>query len=312
MTKVKASNQHIPVLLEESIDYLVTDINGTYIDGTYGRGGHSDLILNKLGKNGSLFAFDKDPDAEKNIQKKHLSDIRFNFIRAGFENINDKKNNEKYNSNLIGILVDLGISSPQIDNACRGFSFQKDGELDMRFDNTQGKSAFDVLNYYSIEQLIKIFKEYGEVESPRRIAEKIILHREKSQIRTTKELSNILSTNRLKLKIHPATKVFQALRIEVNDELNNLTKFLKEALEIVSIGGRICVISFHSLEDRIVKKFISEHSTINKELLQLRELPKNFQPKVKKVSNLIRPSDIEIKSNPRSRSARLRVFEKVA
>lgn len=301
---------HESVLLTESINYLNLNDQSIIVDCTLGYGGHSSQILKQI-PNGYLYAFDQDKEAIKSADQK-LKAIRDNYEIINTNFVNIKEEITKRIDHVDGILFDLGVSSPQLDEASRGFSFHKEAPLDMRMNREQKLSAYDVVNTYSKEDLIKIFKVYGEEKYANSIAKGIIKARENQNIKTTLELSEIIKANvpeKYRKKGHPARKVFQAIRIEVNDELNVFEKALKDALNLIKVGGRICVITFHSLEDRICKNVFNEVSTIPKELQNLPIIPDEYKPKYKVIAN-IKPSDEEIEKNNRSRSARLRVIER--
>ena len=301
---------HESVLLTESINYLNLNDQSIIVDCTLGYGGHSSQILKQI-PNGYLYAFDQDKEAIKSADQK-LKAIRDNYEIINTNFVNIKEEITKRIDHVDGILFDLGVSSPQLDEASRGFSFHKEAPLDMRMNRDQKLSAYDVVNTYSQEDLIKIFKVYGEEKYANSIAKGIIKARENKDIKTTLELSEIIKANvpeKYRKKGHPARKVFQAIRIEVNDELNVFEKALKDALNLIKVGGRICVITFHSLEDRICKNVFNEVSTIPKELQNLPIIPDEYKPKYKVIAN-IKPSDEEIEKNNRSRSARLRVIER--
>ncbi len=314
---------HQSVLLKETIELLNPRPNQHFIDCTLGGGGHAAAILERTGPKGKLLGIDLDKNAIE-YSRRRLKKFfgRYILVQDNFKNINKIKNEQFPNFTINGVLADLGLSSNQLQGRSgAGFSFQTDGQLDMRFDQSQSLTAEEIVNTYPIQKLIKIFKEYGEENLASLIAQKITAFRRQKKIKTTAELAEIiLQAYREKLKskkeipwlggLHPATKVFQALRIAVNDELNNLKKFLKEAMEILPSGDRLAVISFHSLEDRIVKKFFQTEA---KDCLCPPELPvcqcghrKIFKIITKKA---VQPSAAEIKQNPRSRSARLRVVE---
>lgn len=303
---------HISVLLNESIEYLNLKEDSVIVDCTLGYGGHSSNVLKEI-KKGFLFAFDQDEEAIK-FSNKRLSEIASNYeiIYSNFVNI--KKELEKRNVKEVdGILYDLGVSSPQLDQADRGFSFHNDAVLDMRMDKNQSLSALTVVNEYSLSDLIRIFRDYGEEKYASGIAKRIVDYRSNKEIRTTGELVEIIKTGvpeKYRREHHPARKVFQAIRIEVNHELDVFESSLKQALDLIKIGGRICVITFHSLEDRICKNIFKEVSSVPKELAGLPIIPKEYQPKYKVIAN-IAPTNTEIDENIRSRSARLRVIERV-
>lgn len=298
---------HTSVLLEESIDNLNLKENSIVIDCTLGYGGHSSKILSKISK-GFLYAFDQDKEAIQSADKR-LREIGTNYKIINTNFVNIKK---EINEPVDGILFDLGVSSPQLDEAERGFSFHKDAPLDMRMNQDQKLSAYEIVNDYSYEQLVKIFREYGEEKYASSIAKGIIKSREENSIKTTLELTEIIKANvpeKYRRLSHPARKVFQAIRIEVNNELEVFQIALKDSLSLLNIKGRICVITFQSLEDKICKETFKQVSEISNELKKLPIIPEEYQPKYKIINN-IKPSQIEIERNPRARSARLRVIER--
>lgn len=303
---------HKSVLLEESINYLQLKEDSVIVDCTLGYGGHSSKVLKEI-KKGFLFAFDQDQDAIL-FSKNRLSEIGNNYeiIYSNFEHLNEEL--QKRNINEVdGILYDLGVSSPQLDQKDRGFSFHEDARLDMRMDKKQSLSAYEVVNNYSYGELLRILKEYGEEKYASGIVKKIVDYREKKKIETTGELVEIIKTGvpeKYKRDHHPARKVFQAIRIEVNRELEVFENSVRQALHLIKIGGRVCVITFHSLEDRICKEVFKEVSELPKELRGLPVIPEEYQPKYKVIAN-IAPTENEIENNNRSRSARLRVIERV-
>lgn len=303
---------HISVLLNEAIENLNLKNNSIIVDCTLGYAGHSSKILEKI-ENGYLYAFDQDDEAIKEATKK-LQNIRSNYeiIRSNFENIKEELNKRNI-FKVDGILYDLGVSSPQLDEDYRGFSFHKDARLDMRMDKNNSNSAYIVVNTYSEEKLKEIFYKYGEEKYSSLIARKIIEKRKEKEIETTLELVEIIKEavpEKYKREKHPARKVFQAIRIEVNRELEVFEKSLKDALELLNVGGRICVITFHSLEDRICKNIFKEVSSVSSELKRMPIIPKELEPKYKVLAN-ISPSKEEIEFNSRARSARLRVIERI-
>ncbi|OUU80166.1 MAG: 16S rRNA (cytosine(1402)-N(4))-methyltransferase [Gammaproteobacteria bacterium TMED78] len=306
---------HQPVLIKEVIESLAIIKSGNYIDATYGRGGHSEYILKHLGVKGKLLAIDKDLEAFSHAEKKHFADPRFIFCRGGFEDLaivasSNLEEGEKVN----GILVDLGVSSPQLDNPERGFSFSKNGPLDMRMNQEIGETAADWLRETKESELISVFYKFGEEPRSKQIARAIIREREKKDITETIHLSQIVekASGYKKSKTHPATRIFQAIRIKVNSELEYLEKMLNQSIGLLENKGRLCVISFHSLEDRIVKRFISKMSKEDPVYSGLPEMPPAARPKLTKVSNLIIPKKEEVLVNPRSRSAKLRVCERLS
>ena len=297
---------HISVLLNESIESLNIKGNGKYIDATLGYAGHSSEILRRLEKEGFLFAFDQDEEAVKfSTEKLNKINSNFKIFHTNFKNMK-----EYIDEKVDGILFDLGVSSPQLDETERGFSYHNDAKLDMRMDKRQKLTAYDVVNNYDLEKLIKIFYEYGEEKYSRNIAREIIKNR---PINTTLELAEIIKSSvpeKYRNSAHPARKVFQAIRIEVNQELEILEQSLLDAFSLLNSGGRISVITFHSLEDRIVKnvfKKLTEEDEVSKKLPTTKT---NQKAKLITKKPII-PSEEELEKNRRSRSAKLRVIEKI-
>ena len=302
---------HYSVMLSEAIEGLNIKENGTYVDCTLGYAGHSSEILKRL-KRGFLFAFDQDMEAIKYSEKK-LSEISLNFkiIHSNFENMKEKLNEEGIEK-VDGILFDLGLSSPQIDDASRGFSFMNDARLDMRMNKDSKKDAYMVVNNYSKEQLAEIFFKYGEEKLSNVIAKKIVDSR---PISTTTELVEVIKSAvgaNYFFKSHPEREIFQAIRIEVNDELKVLEKVLPDAIEMLNKGGRISVITFHSLEDRIVKQIFKNNSEVDPIFKGMPDIPDEYKPKIKLINKKpILPSEEELKNNTRSKSAKLRIIERI-
>ncbi len=300
---------HYSVLLDESIDLLAIKPDGIYVDGTFGRGGHSQAILAKLGVNGQLIAFDKDPDAIA-YAHEHMLDKRFRLIHDSFAEL--KQHLAALNINKIdGILLDLGVSSPQLDTVERGFSFRFDATLDMRMDNTRGQSAKDWINHASEEQIAHVLWHYGEERFSRKIAKAIVAKRAQKPIETTTQLASIISENiHVKDKAqHPATRSFQAIRIFINNELGDLETILNDIPELLNKNARIVVISFHSLEDRIVKQAFNNLSTAEK-LPKWVMLP-DKAPEYKVIAKKMKASHKELEENKRSRSAVMRCLERL-
>jgi len=308
------SFSHNPVMLETSINNLNIIKDGTYVDCTFGRGGHSKNILERIGKNGKLIAIDKDNEAEDFAKENFNDDSRFIFEKNNFSNIINivEKHNGKNKVN--GILLDLGVSSPQLDNPERGFSFMKEGPLDMRMDTSSKMTALLWLKEADLKDISRVLKIYGEEKYSYRIARAIKKSIEEDSLQTTIDLSKVISEcypKSISSKINPATRSFQAIRIYINKELQELEKILDDCLQIIEIGGRLVVISFHSLEDRIVKNFINKHS-LGKEViskLPITNLSQNLN--LKKIKVPLKASDNEIDENIRSRSAKIRVAEKI-
>ena len=314
MTTVAAPEfQHRTVLLNEAVDALNIEgvrADGIYIDGTFGRGGHSRLILSKLGPKGRVFGFDKDLQAIATANQ--ILDPRFEIVHDSFATMKSALLDRGV-SHVDGILLDLGISSPQVDDAARGFSFQKEGPLDMRMDTTRGVSAAEWLATATEQQLEKVVRDYGEERFAFQIAKAIVAGRAVEPISTTRQLAGIVA-NAVKTREKgkdPATRTFQAIRIFVNKELEDLETGLSEAYALLAPGARLSVISFHSLEDRMVKQFLASKAKVAQpdRRLPIRavDLP---QPLMKLIAK-IKPSDEEVKANPRSRSAVLRVAERL-
>lgn len=303
---------HKSVLLESCLEYLNLGENSIIVDCTLGYAGHSSRILEKI-TNGFLYCFDQDNEAINYSQNK-LAKIASNYeiIESNFVNLECELKKRGIDS-VDGILFDLGVSSPQLDEDYRGFSFHKDAPLDMRMNTNQELSAYYVVNNYSSEELIKIFRDYGEEKYASSIAHKIVDCRKNKPVETTLELVEIIKSSvpeKYKREKHPARKVFQAIRIEVNHELDVFDSALRQALELVNVGGRVCVITFHSLEDKICKNIFKEYSTVDKNISKLPIIPDELEPKFKVVAT-ISPDLKELEENNRSRSAKLRVIERV-
>ncbi|WOE31057.1 MULTISPECIES: 16S rRNA (cytosine(1402)-N(4))-methyltransferase RsmH [unclassified Acinetobacter] len=300
---------HISVLLHETVDALLAGRNtGVYIDATFGRGGHTRLLLSKLDQHARVYAFDKDPQALAVAAELEQQDSRFTIIHASFADLQSQLNHLGINA-VDGIMADLGVSSPQLDQAERGFSFMKDGPLDMRMDNSQGPTAAEWLLQIDEEDLANVIFKYGEERYSRRIA-KAIKHA--GYIDTTAQLAEIVKVAHPKWEKnkHAATRTFQAIRIAINKELEDIEVFLPQAVDVLEVDARLAVISFHSLEDRLIKQFIQKESTLAED--NGWGLPQQVidTRRLKKVAR-IRASEEEVKANPRSRSAWLRVAEKI-
>ena len=299
-----STNYHTPVLLAESVEGLNIIEDGIYVDATYGGGGHSRKILSRLGKKGQLIAFDQDFDSKSNL----IDDNRLLFINENFMYLKKflKLNNI---SKLDGILADFGVSSYQIDKPERGFSYRFEADLDMRMDNNSSLTAYEIINKYTSEDLNKMFRNYGELNNAKKITWEIINNRKKNEIKTTTQLNDILHPlipNRISNKI--LSRVYQAIRIEVNNELEAIRSLLKQTVELLKVGGRISLISYHSLEDRIVKRFFKTgkfQGEIEKDIYGNYSLP------YKIIEKLIVPNQTEINRNIRARSAKLRIAERV-
>jgi len=301
-------------MLQTSINNLNIKKDGTYVDCTFGRGGHSKNILERIGTNGKLIAIDKDSEAEEFARNKFENDSRFIFEKNNFSNIINIVEKHNGQKKVNGILLDLGVSSPQLDNPKRGFSFMKEGPLDMRMDTSNKLTALLWLKAADLKEISRVLKIYGEEKYSYRIAKAIKKSIEEDRLKTTVDLSKIISECYPKSKsnkINPATRSFQAIRIYINKELQELEQILDDCLQIIEIGGRLVVISFHSLEDRIVKNFINKHS-LGKEIiskLPITDFSQNLN--LKKIKVPLKASNSEIEENIRSRSAKIRVAEKI-
>jgi 16S rRNA (cytosine1402-N4)-methyltransferase len=300
---------HVPVLLEEAVNALRVREGETYVDGTFGRGGHSKAILARLGVRGRLLAFDQDPAA---VSDRAFEDPRLELIHARFSTMHEALAARGIGE-VAGVLLDIGTSSPQLDDAARGFSFSRDGPLDMRMDNSRGATAADFVNRAEESELRKVISEYGEERFAKQVAAAIAAARRLEPIRTTRQLAEIVgrAVRTREPGQHPATRTFQALRIHVNQELEELEVTLPQAAGLLAPAGRLAVVSFHSLEDRIVKNFIRERSTADRlprgVPVRAKDLP---TPQLTAVGRAIRASEAEVSRNPRARSAVLRVAEK--
>ena len=291
---------HQSVLLEETLEYLNLKETSIIVDCTLGYGGHSSQILKKI-KRGFLFAFDQDDDAIKasEIKLKEISN-NYEIIKSNFVYLKEELNKRNV-TEVDGILFDLGVSSPQLDEGERGFSFHQDARLDMRMDKNNPVSAYEVVNTFPYEKLVDIFFRYGEEKYAKEIAKKIVKVREEKPIETTLELVEIIKSSvpeKYKREKHPARKVFQAIRIEVNQELEVFESALNQALDLIKVGGRVCVITFHSLEDRICKQIFKERTDVDKVLKDLPVIPAEYQPKYKIIGSF-NPSAEELKINNR-------------
>ena len=306
--------KHYSVLKKELIDGLNIKPDGIYVDATLGYAGDSSEILKRM-KRGFLFAFDQDEEAIK-YSDAILKNISSNYkiIYSNFKNIKEKLNEENV-SKVDGIIYDLGISSPQIDEDYRGFSFMKNAELDMRMDLNNPLTAKYIVNNYKLEDLTNIFYKYGEEDFSKSIASSIVKARKNTEINTTLELVEIIKQGvpyKYFVTKHPERRIFQAIRIEVNDELNVLSSSINDAIDMLKPGGRLCVITFHSLEDRIVKKIFKEKSEVNDLVKGLPIIPEEYKPIIKLINKKpILPSNEELDENSRSKSAKLRIIERI-
>ena len=305
---------HVPVLLGPVLEGLGIRDDGVYVDGTFGRGGHSRAILDRLGSDGRLIAIDRDPAAIASVPGDLAGDPRFELVRGEIAELESILDERQLLGKVNGILFDLGVSSPQLDEAERGFSFSKDGPLDMRMDPDSGVSASDWLAGVDERDLVRTLKTYGEELKARRIARAIVAARRQSPITRTSQLAGIVESvaPRRGQKIHPATRTFQAIRIAVNRELEQLERALAASLGALATGGRLCVISFHSLEDRIVKRFMRDASREPEQYRGMPEIPAEHRPKLAIVGKPRTATADEVDANARSRSARLRIAERLA
>jgi 16S rRNA (cytosine1402-N4)-methyltransferase len=309
------SFRHITVLLDEAVEALAVRADGCYLDGTFGRGGHSRLILEQLGADGHLLGFDKDPLAIATGQALAAEDGRFVIVQRSFAELGDELQVRGLAGKVSGVLLDLGVSSPQLDDPERGFSFMHDGPLDMRMDPSRGVSAAEWIASASEEDIARAFKEYGEERFAKRMARAVVLRRAEQPFTRTADLAQVLTVANPAWEKgkNPATRAFQGLRIQINNELGDLQRGLEAAMDALEIGGRLSVISFHSLEDRIVKQFMRRHVKGEADNLP-RDLPVRLAPFVPRLKLIGKPQyagDAELKANPRSRSAVLRVAEKL-
>ena len=308
------TEKHISVLLNESISSLNLKDDSIIVDCTLGYGGHSSNILARI-KKGFLFAFDQDSEAIRHsTDRLNAVGTNFTIIKSNFVHLKEKLQ-ELDVEKVDGVLFDLGVSSPQLDEKERGFSYHEDARLDMRMDRENPLSAYEVVNNYSKEELSRIFYKYGEDKFSNNIAKKIVEYRATKPIETTLELVEIIKTAvpmKFRIDKHPARQIFQAIRIEVNKELDVIEPALEQALSILKVGGRVAVITFHSLEDRLVKNFFKEKCAIDERLKGMPNIPEEYLPDFKLVVNkAISPSDEELENNPRARSAKLRVIERI-
>ena len=304
---------HVPVLLDQVLEGLNIDPAGCYVDGTFGRGGHSSAILKQLNSEGRLLAIDRDPQAIAQVDRALSHDPRFELVHGEFAELRNYAVERELLGKVAGLVLDLGVSSPQLDEAARGFSFQAEGPLDMRMDPTSGISAAEWLEQADEKDLKKVLAELGEERFAGRIARAIVERRAAEPIRTTTALADTVkavvpSGGQRK---NPATKTFQAIRIYINKELTQLEKALAASLELLRPGGRLCVISFHSLEDRRVKRFIRDASRVPAQFRGLPEVPGEFRPRLRLIGKPVTASEEEVAANARARSARLRIAERL-
>ena len=306
--------EHTPVLLDEVIHGLNIKPGGCYFDCTFGRGGHSQAIMQHLNRSGRLYALDKDPRALTTLPDTLAKDQRFHYLPGSYTQIGKLAGEHLLKQKVDGILFDLGVSSPQIDDTDRGFSFMKDGPLDMRMDDSSGITVAEWLSEASEFEIAQVLREYGEERYFKKIARAIVRQRNVKPIETTGDLAALVkrSIPGVEKNKHPATRTFQALRIRINNELEELQDALDQVINILATGGRLVVISFHSLEDRIVKRFIREQSRGDQFPVDLPVMHNQLNPKLKIIGKAVYPSEKEVANNPRSRSAVMRVAERLA
>ena len=315
MSEATELSSHLPVMPNEVIDAWLGDPQGIYVDGTFGRGGHSQLLLNQLDAQARLYAFDRDPQAITHGTEKFSQDPRISLVNQEFSLIAEVLEGKEKLGKVNGLLVDFGVSSPQLDSAERGFSFRLDGPLNMKMNPSKGISAAEWLNSASWESIAEALAKYGEEPFAKPIANSIVKYRETKQLETTLEFAELVESAipeavKRKLKVHPATRSFQAVRIKINDELAEIEKLLERSLDILAPGGRLVVISFHSLEDRIVKRFMRDASRGSNPNCGIPLREDQIQRELKLVGKKQRAKPEEIAINPRARSAILRVAER--
>ena len=305
-------DEHVPVLVEEVLEGLAPRAGGLYVDGTFGRGGHTARILEVIGAEGAVLALDRDPAAIDAGKKRFAGESRLTLVQAEFAELARVVGEHVRGRQVLGVLLDLGVSSPQLDQPERGFSFAKDGPLDMRMDPRHGESAAEWLSHVDERELARVIYELGEERFSRRIAATIVAARAEAPIERTAQLAAIVQRAvRTRDGKHPATRTFQAIRMCINDELGQLRTALDAAFAVLAPGGRLAVISFHSLEDRMVKQFIRAKSTVDPVFAGFPVIPPSARPVMREVGRKRRASEAELARNPRSRSAVLRVAEKL-
>lgn len=312
-----SSDAHVPVLLGPALKGLNVKQDGLYVDGTFGRGGHSSAILEQLNADGRLIAIDRDPQAIASAPQALTEDPRFELVRSEIAELATCIGKRGLTGRVDGLLLDLGVSSPQLDEAERGFSFLRDGPLDMRMDPESGVAAAKWLETVEERELRRVIKQYGDERHAARIARAVVTAREETPILRTSDLASIVEKAVPAgrpgpgARKHPATKTFQAIRIFINNELEQLEAALSQSIDLLAKNGRLCVISFHSLEDRLVKRFIRDASREAEQYRGMPDVPEEFQPKLRPIGKVIAATADEIAANVRARSARLRIAERV-
>ncbi|HYX73321.1 MAG TPA: 16S rRNA (cytosine(1402)-N(4))-methyltransferase RsmH [Steroidobacteraceae bacterium] len=305
--------EHTPVLAAEALAGLALEAGGYYVDATFGRGGHTALILQALGPEGRVLALDRDPQAIEAGRKQFAHEVRLTLIHASFADLAALVPAHAQQHSCRGVLFDLGVSSPQLDDPGRGFSFRAEGPLDMRMDPTRGEPVSSWLARASLDEIRQVIATFGEERFSRRVAQAIVARRSRAPLEGTAELAALVAgaVRTREPGKHPATRTFQALRMFINDELGQLEQGLTAALEVLGTGGRLAVISFHSLEDRVVKRFMQREARVNPALGKLPVIPAEARPRLKLIGRKLRASAAEITRNPRARSALLRVAERL-
>ena len=306
-------DEHTPVLAAETLAALALEADGYYVDATFGRGGHTALVLQALGREGRVLALDRDPQAIAAGRQRFADEVRLTLVHAAFADVAACVQAHAHGRPCRGVLFDLGVSSPQLDDPSRGFSFRADGPIDMRMDPTRGEPVSAWLARAGVDEIREVIATLGEERFARRVAQAIVNTRAKEPLVRTSQLAALVARE-VKTREpgkHPATRTFQALRMFINDELGQIEKGLMGAVEVLDRGGRLAVISFHSLEDRLVKRFMKRESEVDPALLDLPILPPEVQPRLKLVGRKARAEEAEVRKNPRARSALLRVAEKV-
>ena len=302
------------MLEREAVEALAPEADGYYVDATFGRGGHTALLLEALGREGRVLAIDRDPAAIEAGRTRFAGESRLTLVHAPFADLAALVPAHSAGRPCRGILFDLGVSSPQLDEPARGFSFRADSPLDMRMDPTRGEAVSAWLARASVDEIREVIATYGEERFARRVAQAIVAERERAPLERTRQLAEVVAraVRTREPGKHPATRTFQALRMYINDEPGQLERGLAAALEALAPGGRLAVISFHSLEDRLVKRFIERHSRLDPALAELPSVPPHLAPRLRRIGRKTRPQKAEIARNPRARSALLRVAEKIA
>jgi len=304
--------EHIPVLAEEALGALALEPDGYYVDATFGRGGHTALLLQALGREGRVLAIDRDPEAIAAGSRRFAAEMRLTLVHAPFADIGTVVPAHSGGRPCRGVLFDLGVSSPQLDDPARGFSFRADGPLDMRMDPTRGEPVAAWLARAGVDEIREVIATLGEERFARRVAQAIVAARRERPIARTRELAELVAraVRTREPGKHPATRTFQALRMHANDELGQLEKALTGAVDSLTVGGRLAVISFHSLEDRVVKRFMQRESQLDPAVASLPIVPPQMTPRLRLIGRKLRPGAEEIARNPRARSALLRTAEK--